>query len=694
MPLHGPGRLAVVLDALPDGLLLVNNNGTVVSANATALALFEAPGTALVGRGLLDLLPDFDWRLTSGPALAFQESGRRGQAGPGRMTARRTDGEEFTAEVHSSCLENGGAAGPYDRRGGEQLLMLVVRDLTGVFDVEAELAGSRRQTASILRAVTEGVIGTDAEGRIVLVNPAAARMLGYRAGRLGGQEVHPLLLHTRADGEPYPFEESPLADTLRSGRKHRVRGQVLWAQDGTRIPVDMTTAPVHEGGRIVGVVMTFTDRRPDERLAREHAAELAAHAERHAAALRRHEDAYEALSDRHAQLAAAVGGARHGQLEEIRAALAGLAADDAGHLWPEAGRLLGLLAAGCARLTACLDGLLDAQRLADGAEEPRRERAEIGRIVDAAVHRSERLMRHGRARFAVHTPPIEAEVDPERLTTALAHLLADVADGDGDGAGAGDDEDAGGSRVTGRAVPGGADAGEPSTVVVAAPRGDTVRIEVRGPYAGGDPVHQAVVRAVVDAHAGVVQRYGVPGTSGSTYVVEVPLASPAAATGRPPAADAPSGTRARELPARHPGGSGHRRRRARHADPGAGTGTGTDGRAAAVGGAPRPTGRRRGRAAESVMTLSAVGEQESAEVGVVTFLDEASADAPALTPVRALPAHASPAGPLFGDTWSTGVPLPAEVPAVPSPAGPYGGRRPALPAPALWPAPAGGDLLP
>ena len=54
-PSRGAARLAAILDALPDALLLVNCNGTVVNANTIALETFEAPGTALVGRGLLDL---------------------------------------------------------------------------------------------------------------------------------------------------------------------------------------------------------------------------------------------------------------------------------------------------------------------------------------------------------------------------------------------------------------------------------------------------------------------------------------------------------------------------------------------------------------------------------------------------------------------------------------------------------------
>ncbi|CAM5555319.1 hypothetical protein SALBM217S_09254 [Streptomyces griseoloalbus] len=86
--------------------------------------------------------------------------------------------------------------------------MLVVRDLSGTVDTEAELARSQRQTEMILRAASEGVVGTDTDGRIVLVNPAAAQILGYRAGELGGRELHTLVLHSRADGSAFPYAES------------------------------------------------------------------------------------------------------------------------------------------------------------------------------------------------------------------------------------------------------------------------------------------------------------------------------------------------------------------------------------------------------------------------------------------------------------------------------------------------------
>ncbi|MCX3063203.1 PAS domain-containing sensor histidine kinase, partial [Streptomyces beihaiensis] len=559
-PSRGAARLAAILDALPDALVLVNTNGTVVNANSIALEAFEAPGTALVGRGLLDLLPEFDSRLIPGsmrrPDTVTDE---RGRTKPHRMIARRTDGSEFAVEVTSANLADSArdAVDPYGTGGatmgggysGTELLMLVVRDLSGTLDTEAELARSQRQTEMILRAAAEGVVGTDTDGRIVLVNPAAAQILGFRASDLGGQELHPLVLHSRPDGEPFPYDESPLADTLRSGRKHRVRGQVLWNKSGAQVPVDMTTAPVRDGDQLVGAVMTFTDRRPYEKLVAEHAEEIArrdeaaerereehaaelervrdeltgeldaareqhaeelsAERERGAAFAEREKDRYEELAARHSQLLAVLGQSLRGPLEELRRELGQLAADDAGQLWPEANQVLHHLSAGYARMTTLVDNVLAYQLLDSGDEQISRTPVLLDGVVAAGVEGAVELIGPGRVQFAVHAPPIEAEVDPARLATALAHLIADVA----------------GIDATGNTrVPVAQTGYVDSTVVVAAAqRGESVRIEVRGPYAGGDPVHEPIVRGIVRAHGGVVQTHEVPGMSGSAYVLDVPI---------------------------------------------------------------------------------------------------------------------------------------------------------------------------
>nr|WP_244317932.1 PAS domain-containing protein [Streptomyces chryseus] len=511
-PSRGAARLAAILDALPDGLLLVNCNGTVVNANTIALETFESPGTGLVGRGLLDLLPTFDSKLIPGSMRRADGADDQGRTKPTRMIARRTDGTEFPVEVTSANLEDGrdAYASHTERSGytGDELLMLVVRDLSGTVDTEAELARSQRQTEMILRAASEGVVGTDTDGRVVLVNPAAAQILGYRASDLGGKELHPLAIHSKADGTAFPYEDSPLADTLKSGRKHRVRGQVLWAKNGKPVAVDLTTAPVRDGDQLVGAVMTFTDRRPYDELV-----------EKQAEVLDRETKRYEEMAGRHAQLTAVLGDSLRGPLEELRGELGTLASDPAGQLWPEANQILHHLAAGYARMTTLVDNVLGFQRLAAGTEQLDKQTVLLDGVVAAGVEGAIELIGPGRAQFAVHAPPIEAEVDAGRLATALAHLVADVA----------------GIDSTGKAptaAPGGGYA-DSTIVVAAAQRGEVVRIEVRGPYAGGDPVHEPIVRGIVAAHGGVLQTHEVPGMGGNAYVLEVPLGAGSGAIAPP-----------------------------------------------------------------------------------------------------------------------------------------------------------------
>ncbi|WP_241193324.1 PAS domain-containing protein, partial [Streptomyces sp. ADI96-15] len=615
----------------------------------------------------------------------------QGRTRPTRMTARRTDGSEFPVEVTSASLAEGresgwgapsqfGTAAADQRYTGDELLMIVVRDLSGAVDTEAELARSQRQTEMILRAAAEGVVGTDTDGRVVLVNPAAAQILGFRAGDLGGREFHTLVLHSRADGEPFPYAESPLADTLRSGRKHRVRGQVLWAKDGSPVPVDLTTAPVRDGDQLVGAVVTFTDRRAHEALVAEHAEELAAaekryeelaereqrryegletssteryeklehssreryeelertstekyqelertsrqryetleresaeryealaerEKERYAALGEREKDRYEALAARHDQLVAVLSESLRGPLDHLRSELGSLAADPAGQLWPEANQILHHLSAGYARMTTLVDNVLGYQRLDAGQDSLDRKKVLLDEVIAAGVEGAVELIGPGRAQFAVHAPSIEAEIDPHRFATALAHLIADVAGIDATG----------NARQTPQAMAGGY---IDSTVVVAAAlRGHAVRIEVRGPFAGGDPVHEPLVRGIVRAHGGVLQTHAMPGMSGSAYVLDIPLGEGAGAVQAPPQAELPVGGTpeqaaegtAPDAESERPHGR-RRRRAAPRSSVDSFLGTSKDGTPATPEPAPAaaPTGRRRGRRAADETPVEAV----------------------------------------------------------------------------------------
>ena len=124
------------------------------------------------------------------------------------------------------------------------------------------VAAAERQTARLLAAAGEGVLGVDAAGCTTFANPAAERLLGWTAAELAGRDQHATIHHTRADGTPYPAAECPMRAARLEGRARRVDDEVFWRRDGTAFPVEYTVTPVFEVGRPAGAVITFQDVTP------------------------------------------------------------------------------------------------------------------------------------------------------------------------------------------------------------------------------------------------------------------------------------------------------------------------------------------------------------------------------------------------------------------------------------------------
>ena len=142
---------------------------------------------------------------------------------------------------------------------------------------QTELEQIRQLHDLILQAAGEGVYGLDCEGKTTFVNPAAARMLGWEADALIGQPMHALLHHTRPDGSAFPREECPIYAAIKDGAVHHVEDEVFWHKDGSSLPVEYTSTPIHENGKLAGAVVVFkdiTERKQAERKLRKAYAEI------------------------------------------------------------------------------------------------------------------------------------------------------------------------------------------------------------------------------------------------------------------------------------------------------------------------------------------------------------------------------------------------------------------------------------
>ncbi|MBZ9781954.1 sigma 54-interacting transcriptional regulator [Pseudomonas sp. REP124] len=122
-----------------------------------------------------------------------------------------------------------------------------------------------RQNRLILGAVGEGIYGLDATGQTTFINPAAERILGWSAGDMVGHDAHQLFHHSHSDGSPFEVEQCSIHTSFSDGQVHRVDNEVFWHKNGDAIPVEYTSTPIFEMGRLVGAVVLFRDIRERQR---------------------------------------------------------------------------------------------------------------------------------------------------------------------------------------------------------------------------------------------------------------------------------------------------------------------------------------------------------------------------------------------------------------------------------------------
>ncbi|MBI5832193.1 MAG: PAS domain S-box protein [Armatimonadetes bacterium] len=129
---------------------------------------------------------------------------------------------------------------------------------------EAERLAGEVRYETTLRGIGDGVIVTDDQGRVVLLNPVAEQLTGWSDGESRGRpldEVFRIINETtRAD------VESPVGKVLRDGLVVNLANHTLLiARDGSERPIADSGAPVvGPDGVTVGVVLVFRDQ-SDER---------------------------------------------------------------------------------------------------------------------------------------------------------------------------------------------------------------------------------------------------------------------------------------------------------------------------------------------------------------------------------------------------------------------------------------------
>jgi diguanylate cyclase (GGDEF)-like protein/PAS domain S-box-containing protein len=137
----------------------------------------------------------------------------------------------------------------------EQLLIAGLRELALSEQLQRQLAF----TTAITNSLGEGLYTLDHEGRFMMVNPAAERMLGWMEAELIGRNVYEIIPGQVAASVGSHNDDASVLEFMRSGMTTRDE-QALWShRDGTQFATAYSAAPIITDGQVVGAVVVFRD---------------------------------------------------------------------------------------------------------------------------------------------------------------------------------------------------------------------------------------------------------------------------------------------------------------------------------------------------------------------------------------------------------------------------------------------------
>jgi two-component system, OmpR family, sensor histidine kinase VicK len=267
-------------------------------------------------------------------------------------------------------------------------------DITEQTHAEEELNAVMRQRQSILDSVGDGIFGMDLEGRLTFVNRSGAEMLGYSAQELLGQNMYALIHHSRADGTPYPTDESPIFGSVKRETPLHIDDDVFWRKDGKPLPVEYVACPLLESDHVDGIVVAFTDVTERRRLDR--------------------------MKD---EFISTVSHELRTPLTSLRAAL-GLVASGALEKRPEKiPQMLDIALANCDRLVRLVNDIVDFERIGSGTLPLHKTEWNAIDLLRRAMDPEQSAASRAGLTFRIDAQPVDVWVDGDRILQVLGNLI-------------------------------------------------------------------------------------------------------------------------------------------------------------------------------------------------------------------------------------------------------------------------------
>ena len=248
--------LPMVLVDMPDATFSIIN-----PAARDFLGMTDEP--SYIGMSLMDFKPTFqDFDREGNPGNVADLPLARALAG------KRTINEDrlIVRKDGTARWELVSATPVFNNKGDVIAGYLAMNNITDRKLAEDAVAAEKELLAITLRSIGDGVITTDMQGNIVLMNKVAETLCGWKQDEAQGRPITSVfnIIH-ETTRKPH---DNPVQKVLESGKIIELENHtVLISRDGTERIIADSSAPIkNQDSKTIGVVLVFRDMTEKQRL--------------------------------------------------------------------------------------------------------------------------------------------------------------------------------------------------------------------------------------------------------------------------------------------------------------------------------------------------------------------------------------------------------------------------------------------
>jgi PAS domain S-box-containing protein len=245
-PLHLEPELPLI-DAMPDGFLVIEGSGTILSANERAGEIFGYPNDGLLGLSIDAVIPEASRNVHPSGREDTLRSPYSFAMGSGlKLNGLRPDGSEVPVDI---CLSQ-------TKLGGEPVVIAVVRDASKTREAHERSVATQEQFRRMVESVTDyAIFQLTRDGRVATWNTGAERIKGYPANEIIGEHFSRFYRQVDVDSDKPMMALRTATDNGRFAEEGwRVR------KDGSEFYASVVITPIRSrAGEVIGFVKVTRD---------------------------------------------------------------------------------------------------------------------------------------------------------------------------------------------------------------------------------------------------------------------------------------------------------------------------------------------------------------------------------------------------------------------------------------------------